>query len=232
MEEEKQRLRKSIYYPIGVSLFLWFIKALEWGLDLDLGLLGILPRTLQGTSGILLGGFIHGDIYHLMSNTIPLVLLGGAIIYFYDQKGFRIILLLYLLTGGMVWLLARPAYHIGASGLVYGMLSFLFFSGLIRRDRQTLAISFAVLVLYGGSMFTGLVPGDPRISWESHLIGFGIGMLSALYYRRTPLTTAQIVEDEPDQSTTTDGFYSSSGDSDNQPLTYRYHYKEKNSPEK
>lgn len=231
MENEKARLRKSIYYPIGISILLWLIKALEWSLAMDFGSLGILPRTLQGTSGILLSGFIHGDVFHLMSNTIPLVLLAGTIIYFYDQKGFRIILFLYLLTGSMVWLFARPAYHIGASGLVYGMLSFLLFTGLIRRDRQTLAISFTVLILYGGSMFSGLVPGDPRISWESHLIGFGLGVLSAIYYRKTPLSIDKKNVDEEDviPSTSINDFYSSTSDNDKPSITFRYYYKEKKS---
>ena len=231
MDKEKARLRKSIYYPIGVSLLLWFIKTLEWVLAIDLGSFGILPRTLQGAGGILLSGFIHGGVFHLMSNTIPLVLLGGAIIYFYDQSGFRIILYLYLLTGCMVWLFARPAYHIGASGLVYGMLSFLLFSGLIRRDRQTLAISFAVLILYGGSIFSGLAPGDSRISWESHLIGFGLGILSAIYYRKTPLISIEkepVTTNEFDQNTNRHEAYTSTIDNDKQPFTFLYHYKEKN----
>ncbi len=228
MESDKKRLRKSIYYPIGVSLFLWFIKALEWSLSEDFGSLGILPRTLEGAGGILFSGFVHGDVFHLMSNTIPLVLLGGAIIYFYDHKGYQIILLLYLLTGCLVWVFARPAYHIGASGLVYGMLSFLFFSGLIRRDRQTLAISFAVLVLYGGSMFGGLIPGDTSISWESHLIGFVLGLVCAIYFRKSSLATIDQTDPVLNEQTTTLGENDSTfADSEKEPITFKYHYKEK-----
>lgn len=230
MEKEQVRLKKSIYYPIGVCLVLWFVKAFEWLLDIDLGSLGILPRTLKGTGGILFGGFIHGDVFHLMSNTIPLVLLGGAIVYFFHQKSFHIITFLYLLTGFFVWIFARPAYHIGASGLVYGMLSFLFFSGLLRRDRQTLAISFAVFVLYGGSMFSGLVPGDPRISWESHLIGFILGLLTAIYLRKTPITSddksnlelhSEILNETENKA------YSTTIDNVNQPIVFQYYYKQK-----
>lgn len=230
MERDQRRLRRSIYYPIGLCLFLWFVKALEWMLAMDFGSLGILPRTLEGASGILLSGFIHGDVFHLMSNTIPLVLLGGAIIYFYDQLGFRIILLLYLATGVMVWVLARPAYHIGASGLVYGMLSFLLFSGLIRRDRQTLAISFTVLILYGGSMFSGLLPGDPRISWESHLIGFGVGLICAIYYRNASLIAVEKEDlDEQGQDNASVENYTTTFDDEDEPITFQYYYKEKNS---
>lgn len=233
MDREKARLRKSIYYPIGASLLLWFVKGIEWWLVIDLGSLGILPRTLQGAGGIVLSGFIHGDVFHLMSNTIPLVLLAGTIIYFYEQRGFRIIFFLYILTGCIVWMFARSAYHIGASGLVYGMLSFLLFSGMIRRDRQTLAISFAVLVLYGGSMFGGILPGDPRISWESHLIGFGLGILSAIYYRKIPLTSIEKDNDLvlKNVKCDTDDTYSSTINDEAGSITFQYHYKEKKFPD-
>jgi membrane associated rhomboid family serine protease len=234
MEKELQRLKKSIYYPIGMCLVLWFVKAFEWLMDVDLGAFGILPRTWKGTSGILFGGFLHGDVLHLMSNTIPLVLLGGAIVYFYHQKSFQIIAFLYLLTGLLVWIFARPAYHIGASGLVYGMLSFLFFGGLLRRDRQTLAISFAVLVLYGGSMFSGLVPGDPGVSWESHLIGFILGMLTAIYLRKVPVTSydypaLDVPVVQADESS--EPSYSSTIDKGGQPIVFQYHYKQKDAPD-
>lgn len=230
MESDQRRLRRSIYYPIGLCLFLWFIKAVEWMLAIDFGSLGILPRTLEGVSGILFSGFIHGDVFHLMSNTIPLVLLGGAIIYFYDRKGFRIILFLYLVTGLAVWVFARPAYHVGASGLVYGMLSFLLFRGLIRRDRQALAISFTVFILYGGSMFSGLMPEDSRISWESHLIGFVLGFFCAIFYRKGSLIA--VVKDDPDELDQTSALeenHSTTVDGNNEPITFRYSYKEKNS---
>ena len=225
------QLRRSVYYPIGLVLLLWLVKGLEWSLMMDFGSFGILPRTLDGAKGILLSGFIHGDFFHLISNTIPLVLLGGTIIYFYHNKSLRIILLLYLLTGGLVWLFARSAYHIGASGLVYGMLSFLLFGGFIRRDRQTLAISFTVLILYGGSMFGGLVPGDPRISWESHLIGFLVGVFGAIYYRNLPLLfslTKSETEYLPDTEESSNTSYSTTIDNDEQSITFRYYYKEKN----
>ena len=230
MESEKERLKKSVYYPIGMVMLLWLVKGSEWIFAQDFGAMGILPRTLKGTKGILLSGFVHGDVLHLMSNTIPLVLLGGTIIYFYYRKSFQIILVLYLLTSSLVWLFARPAYHIGASGLVYGMLSFLLFSGLIRRDRQTLAISLAVLILYGGSIFSGLVPGDFRISWESHLMGFVVGILSAVFYRKFPLPFTKVdnqLDEIIPKEKALDELYSSTSANDRQAVTFRYHYKEK-----
>jgi len=235
MESEKERLRKSVYYPIGMVTLLWLVKGLEWIFAQDFGVLGILPRTLTGTKGIILSGFVHGDVLHLMSNTIPLILLGGAIFYFYYRKSLQIILILYLLTGSLVWLFARSAYHIGASGLVYGMLSFLLLGGVIRKDRQTLAISLAVLVLYGGSMFSGIIPGDPRISWESHLMGFIVGALSAIFYRNSPLSTAvsdNLSKEQAPDENTLDEFCSTSATKDQQTVTFRYHYKENNNPSK
>ena len=229
MVSEKERLRKSVYYPIGIVVLLWFVKGLEWIFAQDFGAMGILPRTLKGTKGILLSGFVHGDVLHLISNSIPLVLLGGAIVYFYYRNSLQIILVLYLLTGSLVWFFARSAYHIGASGLVYGMLSFLLLGGVIRKDRQTLAISFAVLVLYGGSMFSGVVPGDPRISWESHLMGFIVGILCAIYYRKSPLSIATIdslSKEEASSEKTSDEFCSTTATKEQQTVTFRYHYRE------
>jgi membrane associated rhomboid family serine protease len=231
VEEEQRRLRKSIYYPIGISLVLWCVKFFEWALESDFGSFGILPRSLEGTKGILLSGFIHGDYLHLVSNTIPLTLLGAIIIYFYAQNGFRIILMLYLFTGCLVWLFARPAYHIGASGLVYGMLSFLLFSGIFRRERQSMAISLIILILYGGSMFSGVLPGDPRISWESHLIGFGIGVFLAVIYRKSAVYSGREElkdhNESIDLAVDVDVNYSSTIP-DRQPITFRYDYTEKN----
>jgi len=227
--EEKRRLRRSVYYPIALSLFLWLIKAIELLFSLDFTDFGILPRTLTGSKGILFSGFIHGDILHLMSNTVPLVLLGATILYFYDKLGPRILLGLYLSTGLVVWVFARPAYHIGASGLVYGMLSFLFVGGFIRRDRQSLAISLVILVLYGGSMFSGLFPAHPHVSWESHLIGFILGVIAAIYFRKISMKTENDklqLEHEPQKDMMNNMDYTIQ-EPKNSDTLFVYHYKQK-----
>lgn len=164
-------------------LLLWSIEAFEYAFSLDFRQLGILPRTLKGTIGIITGPLVHGDVFHLISNTFPLIVLGVGIFYFYDRIAFEVIFLIYFLTGFWVWMTAREAYHIGASGIVYGLLSFLFFSGLLRREPKTLAVSLILLFIYGGNMIYGVFPVNSTVSWESHLIGAITGLFCAVFFR-------------------------------------------------
>lgn len=189
------RFRKSVYATLSFLVLLWTIKILEYSLGYDFGSLGIFPRTLEGSIGILTGPLIHGDIYHLLSNTFPIIFLGIGITYFYDRIAAIVFGLIYIMTGFWVWIAARDAYHIGASGVVYGMLTFLLFSGFFRRDTQTLSISFIVLFIYGGGFATGLIPSDEGISWESHLMGAIAGIFCAVYFKNTRLSGAQEIEE-------------------------------------
>lgn len=159
--------------------------AMQWAYDLKMSHYGILPRTLKGIPGIITGPLIHGDIFHLISNTIPLLILCVTLFYFYYRIAGEIFIWIYLVTGFWVWLIARDAYHIGASGLVYGMASFLFFSGLFRRNSRLLVVTLIVLFLYG-SMVYGVFPNpsEPNISWESHALGVVCGLLLAAYFRK------------------------------------------------
>lgn len=190
MREEGNKMRRSIYATMSFVTVIWGVKIIEFTFDINLGQYGILPRTLSGSIGIFTAPFIHGDIYHLISNSLPLLILGIGLFYFYDKIATAVILIIYLMTGFWVWIAARDAYHIGASGVVYGMLTFLLFSGFIRRDSRTLAISFIVLFLYGGSFFAGIVPEDSAISWESHLMGAVAGIFCAVYYKNFKLSNA------------------------------------------
>lgn len=182
-QEEAIRLRKSIYSTLAFVSLIWGIKIVEFTFDYNFGEYGIFPRTLSGSLGIVTAPLIHGDVYHLISNTIPILILGVGLFYFYDKIATHVILLIYIMTGFWVWVAARDAYHIGASGLVYGMLTFLLFSGFFRRDSGTLAISFIVLFLYGGTFVAGVIPEDTDVSWESHLTGAIAGVLCAVYFR-------------------------------------------------
>ena len=195
---EGNKFRKSVYITLSFLLLLWAVKIVEHTYQIDLGYMGIKPLTLEGTVGIITGPLIHGDLLHLLSNSFPLLILGTTFFYFYDRIAFPVFGLIYLMTGFWVWLTAREGYyHIGASGLVYGLLTFLLLSGFIRRDRATLAISFIMLFLYGGTLFMGLVPGETHISWESHLMGAVAGVLCAVYFRRSPIERVlQPVEEE------------------------------------
>lgn len=182
-ENEQSRFKRSVIFTLSFVFILWFIKAYEWSTGIDLSGYGILPRTLKGSIGIFTGPLVHGDLFHLLSNTFPIIMLGVGVIYFYPRIAFRVIALVYFLTGVWVWIAARDAYHIGASGLVYGLFSFILIGGFIRKDRRALALSLVTIFIYGGSMFSGLFPMDNNISWESHLLGLVAGIFCAFYFR-------------------------------------------------
>ena len=182
MNHDVVKFRNSVFFVVSFTILLWVVKALEWAVELDFGFLGILPRTLSGTMGIFTAPLVHGDVLHLISNTFPLLLLGISVFYFYHRIAMEVFSWIYFLSGFWVWMAARDAYHIGASGLVYGLVGFLFFSGLFRRDTKSLSISLIVIFLYGG-MLQGLFPTDGRISWESHILGALAGAFCAFFYR-------------------------------------------------
>lgn len=152
---------------------------------IDLGVWGILPRSLSGLVGILTAPLIHGSAFHLLSNTFPLIVLLVAVFYFYDKIAIEVFIWIYMTTGFWVWVMAREAYHIGASGLVYGLAAFLFFSGIFRKDARSVAVSLAIAFIHGG-MLQGLVPTESRVSWESHLLGFAAGIFCSFYFRKVP----------------------------------------------
>jgi membrane associated rhomboid family serine protease len=127
---------------------------------------------------------IHEDLKHLFNNSIPLFFLATAVFYFYSEVAFRVFIWTYILTGLFVWLAGREAWHIGASGLIYGLASFLFFSGIIRRYFRLIALSLLVVFLYG-SMVWGMMPElYKNVSWESHMLGFVSGIILSIWYRK------------------------------------------------
>jgi len=159
--------------------------------------MGILPRVLTGTIGIVTAPLIHANFSHLISNTIPLVILGFTIFLFYPRVSYKVFIMVYLLTGIFVWLFARPVFHIGASGLVYAYVSFLFFSGIFRRDNKSIGAALIVTFLYGGIVW-GILPGQEGISWESHLFGGIAGVIIAFILRNFDPPERYEWEDEPD----------------------------------
>lgn len=181
--EEGIRFRKSFLITLLFIIVMWSIKGVEYTLGYNFGEYGILPRTLSGSVGIFTAPLIHGDFFHLISNTLPILILGVGLFYFYDKIAPWVVLIIYFITGFWVWIAAREAYHIGASGIVYGLLTFLLVSGFIRKNTSSLAISFIVLFIYGGTLFTGVIPADSSISWESHLLGALSGVFCAIYFK-------------------------------------------------
>jgi len=170
-------------YPFIFVVLLWLVKIYEIVFNLDLHFFGIFPLKISGLLGILTSPLVHSGFKHLISNTGPLFILFSAVIYFYRNIALRIFVLTYLLTGFLVWLGAREAYHIGASGLIYGFAAFLFTSGILRNDIRLSVVSLLVVFLYGG-MIWGILPLKPQVSWESHLLGLVVGLALAIIYRK------------------------------------------------
>ncbi len=174
----------SLTIPAIFIFLMWLVKITELLFQADFSTMGIYPLSIRGLPGILLSPFIHGDFKHLYSNTIPLLFLGTALFYFYSEPALKIWIWNYLLTGLLVWLSGREVLHIGASGLVYGLTSFLFFSGIIRRYYRLAALSLLIVFLYG-SLVWGMFPGFYKdVSWESHMMGFVSGIILAVWYRK------------------------------------------------
>lgn len=183
MNIERNKFIISIIAPLSFILFLWLIKLIEVIFGINLANLGLYPHRISGLIGIIVAPLLHANFNHLISNSIPVLLLSGGIIYFYPQSAFKVFALVYLVPGVFVWFFGRPAYHIGASGLIYGFVSFLFFSGIIRRDNRSIALALIVTFLYGGIIW-GILPIDAEISWEYHLFGALTGIYCAILFRK------------------------------------------------
>ena len=179
---EIKRIYTIVFIPLVFIILIWLVKISETILEVRWSNFGLYPRNLRGLFGIISAPFLHSDFKHLISNSLPLLLLSVSIIYFYRKIAIKVFLLIYLFTHLMVWIFARESYHIGASGLVYGFASFLFFSGIISRFYRLMAISFLILFFYGG-MVWGVFPFVKNMSWETHLFGFVFGMIFAFYFR-------------------------------------------------
>lgn len=175
----------SMMYPSIIVLIMWLVKIMELIFDTRFNFLGIKPMHAEGLIGIITAPFVHGDLAHLTANTFPMLVLGSVLFYIYRPIAWKVFLLTWLVTGIWVWFWGREAWHIGASGVIYGLASFLFFSGIFRRDGRLLAVTFLVAFLYG-SMVWGVFPDlfpDKNISWESHLMGLVAGLVFALFFR-------------------------------------------------
>jgi membrane associated rhomboid family serine protease len=150
---------------------------------LDYSSWGIYPRSFSGSKGVLFAPLIHGSIEHLFNNSFPILILGTALLYYYGRLGIKVFVIIYLLTGMLVWISGRESFHIGASGLVYALAGFLFLSGLLRKEKKLMALSLLVTFMYG-SLFWGIFPVKEHISWESHFWGGVVGFVLAWYYRK------------------------------------------------
>jgi membrane associated rhomboid family serine protease len=199
------QLYKTLLYPFLFVLACWFVHGIAFLYDLNLTFLGVLPREVKGMPGIATSVFIHGDITHLASNSMPLLVLGAMLFYFYKKIAIPVFFWIWFVSGLWLWIGGRnnaqyPSYHIGASTLVYGFATFLFFSGVIRRHLRLMVVSALVVFLYGSIMW-GIFPLKAGISWEGHLFGAIAGVMVAISYRKEgPQRRVYVWEEEEEDN--------------------------------
>jgi len=181
-ELDNRILRVSHVVPVLFLVAFWLIKLVEISINQEFYHFGVYPRTINGLIGIVTSPFIHNDFKHLITNSVSFYVLTLFLFYFYRQIAFRIFTFNFILSGIILWFIGRDSWHIGASGIIYGLASFLFFSGLFRGNTKLLTVALVTVFLYG-SMFWGLFPTRPEISWEAHLAGATSGFLLALFFR-------------------------------------------------
>lgn len=186
---ENKKISFNIFiFPLFVVITMAFVKMIELKYGYNLISYGVFPNELKSLSGIIFCPFIHGSTQHLFNNIIPLFFLLSAMIHFYDGLAYYIYILIHIFAGILLWFIGREVYHIGASGVVYGLAAFMFFSGVFRRNIQLLSFSLLITFLYG-SMVWGIFPETvkPGVSWEAHLSGAIIGfILSIIFIKKGP----------------------------------------------
>jgi membrane associated rhomboid family serine protease len=159
---------------------LWLVALLGWGLDLQQ--FGVRPREWIGLPGIFVAPLLHAGFVHLVANSVPLLVLGTTMLHLYPRATLKVFAAVYLGPGIAVWLFAASGIHIGASGLVYGLVAYIFVAGLIRRDRRAIAASLLVAFLYG-TLVWGVLPIERGVSWQTHLAAALIGVVMAILLR-------------------------------------------------
>ncbi|WP_016989342.1 rhomboid family intramembrane serine protease [Flavobacterium sp. ACAM 123] len=169
--------------PLFFVLFLWFVYWMEIRFGFDFDKNGIFPRTFSGLQGVVFSPFIHSDLQHLYNNSMPLLVLLAALQFFYAKQSYAVIGYGILFSGILTWLIGRSSYHIGASGLVYVLVSFIFVKGILTRYYRLVALSLAVIMLYGGILWYAFPKVDDTISWEGHFAGLIAGVVLSLVYK-------------------------------------------------
>ena len=194
-----------VAYPIFFVLTIWLVFWFEVRFRYNFSNYGIYPLTFSGLRGVVLSPFIHGSIQHLYHNTIPLFVLSMALFYFYRKIAWKVLIFGVLVSGMLTWYIGRPSYHIGASGLIYVLVSFIFFKGVFAKYYRLVALSLLVVFLYG-SMIWYALPLEEGLSWEGHLSGLITGLLFALVFRKAIAKPKKYVWEEKNYNEDDDPF--------------------------
>lgn len=215
--DNKSMLLHTFFFPTLISLFITLSFLLEWGMDWDFSLAGVMPRQPDRVWTILTYIFVHANFSHLLNNLFSFFPLSISLFYFYRPVALRVFCLLWVVSGLFLWIIGRPDVHVGASGLIYAIAAFLFLSGLIRRHVPLIAISLVVTILYG-NMVWHIFPwqvNDP-VSWEGHLAGLFTGLLLAVFFRNDgPQRPVKVwAEDEEDEN----DYWNEKGSEESEPL--------------
>lgn len=182
---ERNKILRALLIPFIITVIFWIVWLIDRTEHLQLYKFGTYPRELFGLRGIIFTPFLHStdDYAHIVNNSFPFLFLGWALYYFYQEIASRILLLIWAITGFWVWVAGNEAYHIGISGILYGLVTFLFYSGIVRKNNHLMGLTLLVTFFYGG-MVWGVLPYDISISWESHLFGAVAGIILAWYFRK------------------------------------------------
>jgi membrane associated rhomboid family serine protease len=238
---ENQKFRFLII-PGAFVILLWLVFGFDYLFELDLGRFAVEPRTWNGLLGVLFFPVLHGGLDHIVANSTSILVLLAATRYIFPKIFLHVFAISYILPGILTWIIGRPALHLGASGMIYALVVFLFISGVIRVNRYLLAISLLVVFVYG-SLFWGLFPLEQGISWEGHLSGAFTGFLLGVLYRKIDPTDEVIEhepdwgEDENDENDENEPPFDDWKNEDQKPvneaspkITITYHYKENDEP--
>jgi membrane associated rhomboid family serine protease len=174
--------RVALRIAFGFVALLWIIELATWMWDLDPALSGVRPRQLDGLPGIVFAPLVHAGVEHLLANSAPLLVLITTMVFLYPRSAIRTLPAVWLGTGLAVWLFGRESIHLGASGLVYGLASYVLVAGVLRRDTRAIAAALVVWFMYG-SLVWGALPTPLAVSWETHLAAALVGVALAVALR-------------------------------------------------
>ncbi|GFD80324.1 rhomboid family intramembrane serine protease [Tenacibaculum sp. KUL118] len=181
--EQQLKFSPTVFtIPFLFVFTIWLVYWIEIKFGWNFNKFGVFPRNFSGLKGVLCSPFIHSDTKHLFNNSVPLFVLSACLFYFYKEVAIKVLLFGGIITGLLTWLIARESYHIGASGIVYLLFSFVLFSGIIKKNYRLVAVSFITIFLYG-SMVWYVLPIKEGMSWEGHLSGLITGIVLALLYK-------------------------------------------------